>query len=932
MSPIRNSILRNLSVIALALTMSCCALLPANATIGIAYQLQLGNPSNATADSNNHNHYLVQREVEALDYSDNLGQPVWASWSLTSGDVGGATRQPNYFPDTNLPPSFYKVTDNDYNGVGAIDFNRGHLCPSEDRTDTDAHNDMLFFMSNIIPQAADNNQGVWGDFEGDCRTLAAGGNELLIMCGPSGFGTNKIPSGKAYIANYTWKIAVVVPLGAGTAVSRITPLTRVIALKIPNSNGVSTVWQNYVTSAKAIQVDTGFNFFTALPSNLAWVLRSKVDGQTSPAPANIGFSPTSGATNINVVISGTNLDTTTNVTFNGTTASYIIDSPTQLTALVPFGATSGHVSVKGLGGTLTTSSNFTVNGVSGADPTIIASHTGSFTQGQIGATYAIIVTNVGALATAGTITVADALPGSLTATSISGTGWTTDLGTLTCTRSDALAAGSSYPPITITVNVSGGAPANVTNSVTVSGGSDVNVANNTVTDPTVIDPSGAPTIANQPQPQMVNVGQSAIFTVTANGNAPLGYQWRFNGSPISGASLSSYTKSNAQLVDGGNYSVIVSNSAGTITSSNALLTVITPGPSTNILAQWNFNSVPSDGMTSTGTNTPAIGSGTIVAVGGISQTYFGGSAIDPAPTADNSGLSTASYPTAGTGNKTAGLRFNLSTLGYQNISLNWDQRLSGTASKYFRLQYTTNGTDFLDYNVITMAGNGSFETKTNNLSGVVGINNNPNFGFRIVAEFESTAITNANANYVTTSASSYGPAGTVRYDMFTVYGTPIPAAIPPSITGQPVDQVAVVGSVASFGVTATGTAPLRYQWKFNSSDLVGATNSSLVLSNVTGGFAGTYSVVVTNSAGSITSSNAMMAVYATAAATVSTFAYSSTGTYLEVTGVPGYDYAIQVSTNLFDWTSILTNSSPFFFTDTNVVNSPMRFYRSVYLP
>ena len=174
----------------------------ANGYIGSNYQLQLGNPSNATADTNNHDHYLILRTVEALDYSDNLGEPVWASWDLTpSDDTSASGRSDKFFPDTNLPPNFYQVTDNDYNGVGNIDFNRGHMCPSEDRTDTTNDNKMVFLMSNIIPQAATNNQGVWGNLESDCRSFAQAGNELLIICGPSGFGTNRIPSGKAVIAS-----------------------------------------------------------------------------------------------------------------------------------------------------------------------------------------------------------------------------------------------------------------------------------------------------------------------------------------------------------------------------------------------------------------------------------------------------------------------------------------------------------------------------------------------------------------------------------------------------------------------------------------------------------------------------------------------------------------------------------------------------------
>ncbi|MDB6122304.1 MAG: non-specific endonuclease [Pedosphaera sp.] len=935
MAPTRNSFARYLYAVVVLTTALFSAALPARATIGVSFQMQLGNPSNATADSNNHNHYLIQRTVEALDYSDNLGQPVWASWDLTSGDVGNATRLTTYITDTNLPSNFYRLIDNDYNGVGAINYNRGHLCPSEDRTDTDANNDMLFFLSNIMPQAADNNQGVWGNFEGDCRTLANSGNELLIICGPSGFGTNRIPSGKAVIADYTWKVAVVVPLGAGTALSRITTATRVICLKIPNSNGVSSVWQNYVTSAKQIQVDTGFTFFTALPSNLAWVLRSKIDGQTPAAPANIGFSPTTGATNTSVVITGTNLDSTTNITFNGISAAFTINSPGQVTATVPFGATSGHVSVATLGGTSTTSSNFTVTGSSIVDLAVTTTHTGSFIQGDTGDTYIIVVTNVGTAATVGTVTVVDTLPAGLTATAIGGSGWTANLGTLTCTRSDSLTGNASYPPITVTVNVSGSAPASVTNTVTVSGGGDANSANNTATDPTTINSTAtSPTIASQPQPQTVNVGQTATFDVTANGTAPLGYQWLFNGSSIAGASLSSYSRSNVQLADGGNYSVIVSNSAGTMISSNALLTVINPGGglSTNVIAQWNFNSNPSDTNTSTGSTVPSTGSGTLTLVGGTSQLFFGGASDDPALANDNSGFSTASYPAQGIGNKTAGVRFNISTVGYQNIALSWDQRLSGTASKYFRFQYTINGTDFIDYNLVTMTNNGAFEIKTNNLFSLSGVNNNPNFGFRILAEFESTATGAGTAGYVTTSVSSYGGSGTVRFDMLTVSGSAIPSATPPSITAQPLSQTAIAGSNVTFSVTASGTAPLVYQWKYNSGNISGATNSTLSLTNVTVAQAGNYSVVITNSAGSAPSSNAVLSIYATTAATVSSFTYSGTQAQFNVTGVPNYSYAVQVSTNLIDWSSIKTNTSPFSFTDTNVVNSPSRFYRTVYLP
>ncbi len=128
------------------------------------------------------------------------------------------------------------------------------------------------------------------------------------------------------------------------------------------------------------------------------------------------------------------------------------------------------------------------------DLTITKSHVGNFTQGQVGATYSITATNSGSAATSGTVTVVDTLPAGLTATAISGTGWSCVLGTLTCTRSDALAAGSSYPVITLTVNVSLAAPASVTNSATVSGGGQTNTTNDTANDLTTINAAAPPSV------------------------------------------------------------------------------------------------------------------------------------------------------------------------------------------------------------------------------------------------------------------------------------------------------------------------------------------------------------------------------------------------------------------------------------------------------
>lgn len=246
-----------------------------HATQSTSLQMQLGNPSGATSSSTNHNHYLLQCAQYAFDYSDNLGEPNWVSWDLTLSDQGSATRTSSFYADSRLPTTFYHVTSSDYTNSG---YDRGHMCPSADRTDTSAHNKILFYMSNIVPQAPDNNQGPWEKFETYCRSLTSSGYEVLLISGPSTFNGSYIPSGAAAIPGYTWKIAVVVPSGSGTAVSRINTGTRCIALKVPNSQGIrSNPWQNYITSAGALQTATGFSFFTALSSTVRNALLAKID-------------------------------------------------------------------------------------------------------------------------------------------------------------------------------------------------------------------------------------------------------------------------------------------------------------------------------------------------------------------------------------------------------------------------------------------------------------------------------------------------------------------------------------------------------------------------------------------------------------------------------------------------------------------------------
>ncbi len=124
-----------------------------------------------------------------------------------------------------------------------------------------------------------------------------------------------------------------------------------------------------------------------------------------------------------------------------------------------------------------------------ADLTVAASHTGTFYQGETGATYTITVTNSGSGPVNGAVIVNDSLPTGLTATAFAGSGWSCTLSPPACSRSDVLNPGLSYPPITLTVNVATTAAASIVNTAAVSGGGEQNTTNDTTSDTTGIVPA-----------------------------------------------------------------------------------------------------------------------------------------------------------------------------------------------------------------------------------------------------------------------------------------------------------------------------------------------------------------------------------------------------------------------------------------------------------
>lgn len=238
--------------------------------------LIFGNPSNATGDIANENNYLMQKPQYTISYNRSRGEPNWVAWRLDSSWVGGAPRQNDYRPDTSLPAGWYQVTDSDYSGSG---YDRGHMCPSGDRTRSIADNSATFLMTNFVPQLAANNQGPWEEFETYCRTLASQGNEVYIIDGPNG-NVGTIASGRVVIPAVTWKVVLILPNGSND-LSRVSRATRAFGIIVPNQPplNINEPWRTFRVTVDAVENLTGYNFFSAIPINTQAIIERRRDQQ-----------------------------------------------------------------------------------------------------------------------------------------------------------------------------------------------------------------------------------------------------------------------------------------------------------------------------------------------------------------------------------------------------------------------------------------------------------------------------------------------------------------------------------------------------------------------------------------------------------------------------------------------------------------------------
>jgi endonuclease G len=153
------------------------------------------------------------------------------------------------------------------------------MAPSADRTKTVRDNQATFLMTNMIPQAPDNNQAPWADLEEYCRDLVnQQGKELYIIAGPEGK-KEAISSGKVTVPTKTWKIIVVLDR-PGQGVAGVTANTRVIAVEMPNTQGIRNKnWQIYRTTVRKLEAATGYNFLSNVPTSIQNVIENRADNQ-----------------------------------------------------------------------------------------------------------------------------------------------------------------------------------------------------------------------------------------------------------------------------------------------------------------------------------------------------------------------------------------------------------------------------------------------------------------------------------------------------------------------------------------------------------------------------------------------------------------------------------------------------------------------------
>lgn len=218
----------------------------------------LGVPVDATPEDD----LLLDRGTYVLSYSARRRGANWVAWELDAGYLGSVGRSGEYLPDGLLPPEVPPVTKHDYSGSG---YDRGHLCPSGDRTRDRGENRQTFLMTNMHPQVRELNAGPWERLERFERRLAQrpGAHLYIVAGGVFDPVPETIGQGVA-VPRASFK--VIVPLRKGQRPEDVTPGTEVVAVMMPNAPDVGhRPWTSYVTTVDAVERETGYDFLRRIP-------------------------------------------------------------------------------------------------------------------------------------------------------------------------------------------------------------------------------------------------------------------------------------------------------------------------------------------------------------------------------------------------------------------------------------------------------------------------------------------------------------------------------------------------------------------------------------------------------------------------------------------------------------------------------------------
>ena len=306
-------------------------------------QLTLGNPTRATTNQEETENLLLIKDQYVVSYNKSLGRPNWVSWHLQRSDLGTTDRQDDFRPDASLPTGWYQVRPTDYSAADGFD--RGHLCPSGDRTNSKINNSATFLMTNIISQSPTLNRGVWQELESYCRELVEDGNELYIVAGGYGVGATgsqgfktSLASGQVKPPAHCWKIIVALPEG-NNDLARVNDQSTVIAVDMLNAQTVRDGWEDYIVTVSDVEKATAYTFLSTLRIAVQIALKNKKYSLLSvvtPPSTGTTTSPVTATTTAPVTATVTPpVSTTTTAPVTTTTTAPVTTTSTSTTTTSP---------------------------------------------------------------------------------------------------------------------------------------------------------------------------------------------------------------------------------------------------------------------------------------------------------------------------------------------------------------------------------------------------------------------------------------------------------------------------------------------------------------------------------------------------------------------------------------------------------------------